>query len=243
MRNDKTSMWTALLTITTAVLLSVTPAHASFGVDWGNSNDTGLNQFTGDQLIAQWLVDNNYYNNPTEAQNFALNGYIGAGVNDPDPFTWAAHLPYNVEIVQENAHYADQNTLGFYTGSGAGLTTTQLLGGTENGPRTFSAASPFGFYLATPENNTWFTDRALNTDQVGSLRRTGGNAQALIYELNPNQEWLVAWEDLDATKLSSDREFNDMYLKVTVAPEPIASTLFVLGGAALTARRRFKKKA
>jgi hypothetical protein len=121
---------------------------------------------------------------------------------------------------------------------------TQIFGGIENGPKTLAINQPFGLYLQTPEKKIWYTDRGENDQQQGPLKHivNNGYPQGLIYELNPKQEWLVAWEDLDATKLGADRDYNDMYVKVTMVPEPISSVLFLLGGGVLTAAARMRKK-
>jgi len=64
----------------------------------------------------------------------------------------------------------------------------------------------------------------------------------LIYELRPGSEWLLAWEDLDATTLQTDNDYNDMFVKIKAVPEPISSVLFLLGGGVFAAKKRNKKK-
>ncbi len=217
-------------------------AYGEFDTDWSNTFDAGLTDMTGDELLAQWLVVNGYYANFSEAQHFALTGYIGYNNADPDPYFWNLTNPFSMQIVEENARFADENLLGTYTGSGSGKILTQVFNGTETGPQTLSVSGPFGLYLATPEHKTWYTDRAENTQQNGTLKRSGGNPQGLIYELKPGEEWLVAWEDKDATRMQTDRDYNDMYVKITsVVPEPISCVLYLLGGGALAARLRRKK--
>ncbi|MCA9406039.1 MAG: PEP-CTERM sorting domain-containing protein [Candidatus Omnitrophica bacterium] len=218
------------------------PAFSAFEPDWGVSWDGGVG--TGYNDVAKWLVNNGYYNDFGEATAFAQSGYIGHDVADPDPFFWSFNnIPVEFQIVYENAGFANQNTFGYYTGIGDEKNLSQIFNGIENGPKELLIGDDFGLYLKTPLHNTWFTDRSENSaQQMGILENPGGNAQALIYELKQNQQWLVAWEDLDATKLKqADRDFNDMYALVTVVPEPISSALFLLGGGVLAARR-FKRK-
>ncbi len=224
-------------------------AFCEFDVIWGVSDDDGL---TGHKQLGQWLVDNSYFNDFDDADFFAKTGYTGFNSGDQDPFYWnlTQTQSFSVQIVQEVAGFSDFNTLGYYTGSGDTKSLTQIFSGTEEDSRTLMVNQPFGLYLGTPEQNTWYTDNNENDQQNGilrSLKREGGHPQGLIYELKKNEEWLVAWEDLDATKLSVDRDYNDMYVKLTsttVAPEPVSSTLFLLGGGALTAARmkRARKK-
>jgi hypothetical protein len=54
----------------------------------------------------------------------------------------------------------------------------------------------------------------------------------------------VAWEDLDASRRCSDRDYNDMYVKISVnhsAPEPMSAGLFFAGGGLLSAISKRKK--
>lgn len=222
-------------------------AFAEFDVDWGNSWDSGLQEYTGDQLIAQWLVDNDYYGDLGAAEDFASTGYIGYGASDPDPYFWDLQGPFTIEIVHENAGFADENTLGYYCYTDH--PKTQIFSGTESGPKTLSVSHAFGLYIETPQHKTWYTDRNAHywkQKRKNVINEEGGDPQAVIYELKPNQEWLIAWEDLDATQKRTDNDYNDMYVKLsaTVVPEPVSSALFLMGGGLLTAvRARRRKKA
>lgn len=214
-------------------------AYSQFNVDWRNSYDNGLK---GTQQIAQWLVDSGHYGDILAAENFAETGYLGYGAGDADPYFWDSGTSYRVEVVQEISAYEDLNKLGIYTGSGGGKVLSEVFSGIESGPAVLPNLNlPFGFYLKTPEGKTWYTDRTQNTQQSGVLLNARGDAQALIYELSPGSQWLVAWEDLDATTRRSDNDYNDLYLTVTVAPEPVGSMLFLLGGGVLTAARMRRK--
>ena len=218
------------------LFIGTAKAYCNFDVRWGNSDDNGLK---GYQQIGQWFVENGYYEDLSTAEAFAKTGYLGYASNDP--FYWNITSPFATEIVQEIAGNSNLNKLGYYTGGGHFKNMMQLFSGTENGPRTLAINQMFGLYLETPEN-IWYTDRGENDLQTGLLRESGGNAQSLIYELIPNTEWLIAWEDLDATLINSDRDFNDMYVKLTVVPEPVSSALFLLGGSMFVSRIRKKWK-
>lgn len=217
------------------VVIMVCPnlAHARFNVNWGDSKDTP--HVKGYNYLATWLVDNSYFNNFSDAKTFAKTGYIGYKSADMDPFYFSMPgLSTTFNVVQEIAGYANSNILGYYQGSGASKTLTQLFSGTENGPKTVNVTGSFGLYLNTPENKFWYTDRKENKFW---------NPQALVYELVKGKEWLVAWEDLDAGLCGGgDRDYNDMYVKVTATPEPIGAALFVLGAGALGIIKSRRKK-
>lgn len=240
MELTKKTLSTWMFTIVLGIVLSVFGAtnngYCSFENNWGTSD--------GDHQIARWLVNSGYY---TEAQyndavSFARTGFIGHDSGDPDGFFWNLSQPVTFQIMAEESAHQDFSTLGYYTGSGDSKNLTQIFGGLENGPKTLSINQPFGLYLGVWDSLKRYTDRGENTDQSGLLKNIGGDPQALIYELKPGLEWLVAWEDLDVTQGWADKDFNDMYVKVTTnAPEPLSSALFLLGGGTLAFSRLRKK--
>ncbi len=218
------------------------PASAQFSVDWGTSNDTGNTGFTD---LNSWFSTNGY--GSVNAQT----DYIGYGAADSDPFSFGAGN-YNFQIVQQVAGNADLTKFGYYTGAGLGKALTQSLGAGATGPVNQTVSENFGLYMNAPNswrsgNSTnWFTDRAENdAAQVGATQtNAGGDAQALIYKLSQN-EWLVAWEDLNYANTNqgqSDHDYNDAYLKVTVTPEPVSMALFGLGAGVLGVGRLRRKK-
>jgi hypothetical protein len=223
-------------------------AWAKFDVIWDYSDDTGQHEL-GYKLIGEWMVDNGYYTNLGDAELFAKTGYIGSELADPDPYYWDLDNAFDIEIVEENAGFDFFNTLGYYTGSGESKSLSQIFGGTEDGVKNFQITESFGLYLEAPkphswfQTNTWFTDRTENEDQLARVTNNeGGDPQALIYELKKDQEWLVAWEDLDATLKSSDNDYNDMFVKISVVPEPVSTTLFFLGGGVMTFAHMRRRK-
>ncbi len=214
------------------ILICQPVAFPSFLVNWGNSWDAG--DGPGYEFIANWLVSNGYYSNLNDAKNYAQFGYIGRNSSDPDPFYWNLPQGAIVEIVQEISAYKDITTFGFYKGSGGSKTLTQIFNAAQNGPTTVFPGGNFGFYTNSPYGGGvyWYTGRAENlTSQSGGYAvNSGGDPQAAIYELRPNEKWLIAWEDLDATGSSTDNDYQDMFVTVTAVPEPNNITLFLLGG-------------
>ncbi|MBF0484366.1 MAG: PEP-CTERM sorting domain-containing protein [Candidatus Omnitrophica bacterium] len=217
-----------ILFIGITLIALTSSAQASFSVNWGKSLDNGL---YGYQQLGAWMVSNGYSANQTAAENFAKTGYIGYSGSTADPFSWAGNQTATVRIVSEASMFQNFNILGYY--SGAPGDNTQLLGGMQNGPVSFSSTDPFGFYIHTPQQNTWYSDRFANINN---------DPHALIYQLQPNR-YLIAWEDVNL--LSADRDYNDMYILVdtkdnNVVPEPMTMALFSMGSGALWFLKRRK---
>ncbi len=229
----------AILAVTILSILVMPSAFAQFNVNWGTSQDDGN---FGYQDLGTWFKNNGYAPDQASGENFAKTGYIGFNGGDADPYYFGPTTSATLQVVQRIAGNADLTTLGYYTGSGAGKTLTQVLGLNQNGPATVNNLSnPFGLYFSSPDNyrsstyNTWYTNRAENS-QAGVPNNAGGDPQALIYSLGKGQ-WLIAWDDMDVTTGLSDRDYNDAYVKLTttVNPEPVSSLLFALGGLVLAA--------
>ncbi|MDD5173733.1 MAG: DUF4114 domain-containing protein [Candidatus Omnitrophica bacterium] len=219
----------------------------AYSVDWGTSSDDGRD---GRAWLVDWLVDpsnGGYFSSDaagrTAAWNYASSNYID--YTESNPFYFTGSVPTTYKIEQEVAGYAARNMMGYYLKpQGGGPYPHRTYGLIFNGwddsdtpAKTFTATNDFGLYLYTPEIKIWYTDLYVNSNN---------SPQGLIYQLpdihgDGTKEWLVAWEDLNYQS-GSDRDFNDMYVKVsTVTPEPVSSALFILGGAALGIKR-FRKK-
>lgn len=231
------SLWkvTAIfIFICTFLVVAPKNSFSEFDVDWGVSDDDGTT--LGYEGLGTWFVNEGYFSDQGSAETFAQTGYIGYNSGDADPFSWNIAMPTRFEIVQEIAGDADINTLGYYTGSGGAKTLTGIFGGTESGPTLLTISDPFGLYLKARDDKFWYTDRTENILQAFPPANAGGDPQALIYELKPGTEWLVAWDDFDVTDkvggmgFRSDRDYNDMYVKVVATPEPVSTVLFLVGG-------------
>jgi len=213
-------------------------AHA-FAVNWGNSWD--YDHSPGYTFLGRWLVANGYYSTMAGAESFAKTGYKGYGTGD-DPYFWRCCFGAVAQVVYENSAYSGRTCLGYYTGTGASKDLDELLTGTQNGPIEFAPSESFGLYIDSPYHGWthWCTDRAENaSSQTGpTTLNGGGEPQGLIYELVPGSQWLIAWEDLDATG-RSDNDYNDMYVLLSAkTPEPATLALFGLGLAGCAIRRK-----
>jgi hypothetical protein len=152
-------------------------------------------------------------------------------------------------IMLELAGYKDENTFGIYeygnhanrlllfTGpnssasgtvtvefdAGTGTVTSYASGHVEVDSKTFSTFQ-FGFWLSTPEKNTFYSEDSLNN----------GYAQAVIYEgpaaWNMEGEFIIAFEDLALP--GGDSDYNDLVVRasnIQPAPVPEGSTLLLFG--------------
>lgn len=92
--------------------------------------------------------------------------------------------------------------------------------------------SGFGFYIKTPDNNTFYTLDDLNA---------GGNPQALTYRNTNSNLWTIAFEDL--VYAGSDKDFDDFVFSIesiVPVPEPGFYGVLALGlsGLIVALRRR-----
>lgn len=172
-------------------------------------------------------------------------------------------------VLLEIAGFANQNTFGLYDpttpsnlfevfagpmgpGTTASLTFTSVSGGTQvsvtiegsiEPPRvtTFSSEA-FGFYITTPEGNTFFSQSQLNSDGADHSYAYRGEGQ--VFTGGPlagttfgARDAILAYEDL----VHSDDDFQDFVVLVRGVepiPLPAAAWLLISGFAGLGAMRR-----
>jgi hypothetical protein len=172
-------------------------------------------------------------------------------------------------IIIEIAGFASSNKMGIY--SAASGTLVQLFDGSASSDATvtfeftvggtvkvngvdkglFSLVDGFGFYISTPQSNTFYTEDSDNT---------GGNPQAVVFQGGAAgrsiyvdgsymtlgaTDWVIAFEDV-AYASGSDHDFNDFVFVASglqATPEPstillLSGALAGLGGAVVRRRRR-----
>ena len=169
--------------------------------------------------------------------------------------TWAAPGQVVATIVIEIAGFSGSNSFGIYdpsqplqqvtifTGSdGMGATATVQLVSNGTGYdvkvddvlATTFASRTFGFFLHTPQNNTFFSQPSLNADSADHMYSYQGNGHPFIGGPLAGTDfamsmYLLAFEDLLMPQ--SDRDYQDFVAAVNYAsPIPLPAGVWLLGG-------------
>lgn len=97
----------------------------------------------------------------------------------------------------------------------------------------FAGGNTFGYYMTNSPGQTFYSDTALNTDEMDHMLAYQGTDEdtiqlpTLAEGLWTDNEFILAWED---TWGGGDNDFNDMVLMVeSVTPVPEPGTLLLVG--------------
>lgn len=167
---------------------------------------------------------------------------------------WTAPGQVVATIIIEIAGFSGSNSFGIYdpahptqqatvfTGSdGMGATATvQLVGNgagydvlVDNARAATFASNSFGYFLHTPENNTFFSQAALNSDAADHMYSYQGNGHSftggpLAGTSFATSMYLLAFEDLVIPQ--GDSDYQDFVAAVNYAsPIPIPAGIWLLG--------------
>lgn len=159
-------------------------------------------------------------------------GNTTTGAADPNFYFASAGGSGNAILQVEVAGYAPYNTFGWFATDASGNilagSFVQLFNGaaSQGAVAAFTPTASYGFYLTSPAG-TFYTLSSLSpTDprnQHFAVFVPNGN--------NNNDVFWIAAEDLELC--NSDKDYNDLVVKVTVSPIPEPGTLLLFGSGLL----------
>jgi hypothetical protein len=154
-------------------------------------------------------------------------GTDSGGGFDPNYFFLKDTPGSTAALMIEIAGFKNTNVFGWFETDAAGSAVLnpqidrRLFTGPQSAPATatFIPTPYYGFYLTTQEGYTFYTLSSLGSDP--------GNQHFAVFQDGPSY-WL-GMEDLKFNCNPSDKDYQDMVVRVTGAPVPEPATLTLLG--------------
>jgi len=200
---------------------------------WDNTSADGLQKNIGYCLTATGGCTTLGVNAPGAisfwGNSFNSGGDTG-GTADPS-FYFTGGTSSDATVMITIAGNAGINQFGWYE-VGTGTQHVLFNGGTAGASVMFTPTTSYGFFI-TGANGTWFTQSGLNPNGQTS------DQHFAVFSSDQSTYWIGA-EDLPFRL--SDKDYNDIVVKITPIPEPATLVMFGSGllGLAGVVRRKLR---